>query len=393
MREDYSAQLSFLLEEDINSAMKREKETFDDLSKETKNRFVLFGSGALGRKILNTLRKHNIEPIAFSDNNPAKWGGSVNGLQVLSPDEAARKHGANASFIITIWAPRHRYLKTKAQLHKLKCLNIIPFVPIMWKYPDDLLPHYQFSLPSKILQEKKYIEEAFLLLSDDISRSQYISHIRWRLHLDYEGLPTPSFDDQYFPRDIVKIINNELFVDCGAFDGDTIAAFQKMSNSEYKEIIALEPDPANYNKLMSFISTLNMKDQNRIKTMNAAVGARESKVLFDSVGATRASIADHGSIAVNCVTLNNVLRNENPTYIKLDVEGAEYDSLLGCDELIAKKRPKIAICVYHCPDDLWRISILLNKLNPKYNFYLRTHDEDGLEIVLYAMQDIESTLQ
>ncbi len=63
----------------------------------------MFGAGHVGRKTLTGLRKAGIEPLAFIDNDARLWNTSVEGVEVLSPEEAARRHGDQATFVITIW--------------------------------------------------------------------------------------------------------------------------------------------------------------------------------------------------------------------------------------------------------------------------------------------------
>ena len=72
------------------------------------NTLVLFGAGGIGRKTLAGLRALGIEPLAFADNNPALWGKRVNGLQVLSPQEASARYRKTAVFVVTIWSGEGR---------------------------------------------------------------------------------------------------------------------------------------------------------------------------------------------------------------------------------------------------------------------------------------------
>ena len=62
---------------------------------------------------------------------------------------------------------------------------------------------------------------------------------------------------------------------------------------------------------------------------------------------------------------------EKITFLKMDIEGAEWDALLGCGRIISQDHPKLAVCVYHGYDDLWRIPALIESMNPDYEFYLR----------------------
>lgn len=217
-----------LLSEDIISVINREKSTFDRLVAPFGESLVLFGAGSLGRKAFAGLRGVGIKPLAFADNNPRLWNKSVDGLQVLSPQDAAQKFGGRAAFVVTIWrAGRgHRFVRTRQQLLDLNCLRIVSFTSLFWKYPETFLPHYCLDLPHKIYQETDDVRKALSLWAVDDSRREYVAQLRWRMLLDFDGLPSPVAQEQYFPNDLFSLSPDEVFVDCGAFDGDTIRSFQ-----------------------------------------------------------------------------------------------------------------------------------------------------------------------
>jgi hypothetical protein len=74
-----------------------------------------------------------------------------------------------------------------------------------------------------------------------------------------------------------------------------------------------------------------------------------------------------------------------PTFIKMDIEGSEIDALNGAAGIIRRDKPKLAVCVYHKPSDLWKIPLLVHNLQPKYQFYLRHYSNHLSDTVLYAM--------
>lgn len=92
-------ELDSLLDEDVTSVINRERTFFDKLAEGFGKSLVLFGAGNLGRKVLARLRQDNIEPLAFTDNNPGLWGKDLDGIKVLSPEDAAKKFGDQAAFI------------------------------------------------------------------------------------------------------------------------------------------------------------------------------------------------------------------------------------------------------------------------------------------------------
>jgi hypothetical protein len=95
--------------------------------------------------------------------------------------------------------------------------------------------------------------------------------------------------------------------------------------------------------------------------------------------------AGEGTIAVRAAPLDDLLAGAVPTFIKLDVEGAEPDALLGARGTIGAHGPVIAVCVYHRQDHLWRIPLMLREWRDDYAFFLRPHNEEGWDLVCYAV--------
>jgi len=99
-----------------------------------------------------------------------------------------------------------------------------------------------------------------------------------------------------------------------------------------------------------------------------------------------AKLSPTGSGHVQCVSLDDALPRFRPNLIKMDIEGAEYDALLGARKTIIENIPGLAICVYHHPADLWRIPLLIRHWNCGYEFYLRLHAYNGFDLVMYAVK-------
>ena len=59
--------------------------------------------------------------------------------------------------------------------------------------------------------------------------------------------------------------------------------------------------------------------------------------------------------------------------------------LAGAAGLLARERPVLALSIYHRPDDLWELPLHLDALALGYRFFLRTHGDDGMDIVCYAI--------
>lgn len=381
--------LDNFLNSDRSSVILYEKEAFNKQVKPYGNSIVLFGAGNLGRKALACLRRSGIEPLAFADNNSSLWNNIVDGLKVFSPNEAAERFGQGAAFIVTIWSPNsgHQYALTKKKLNDLSCKKVISFVSLTWKYSEDFLPNCFMDLPHKIHENRDDLIKTFNLWEDELSRNTYITQLKWRILANYEKLPGKIDQPQYFPEDIFDNSLNHVFIDCGAYDGDTVKHFLKKTNSSFSKIVAVEPDPFNFQHLNMFVQKLPDKIKTKISLIQKAVGQNENKLRFAGLGTASSKSASDGCIEVDCITLDNMAKNLKPTFIKMDIEGAEIDALIGAKNIIVQNRPSLAICVYHKQDHLWQIPLLIKSFSNQYRLFLRPHDEEGWDLVCYAVPE------
>lgn len=381
-----------LLREGKSAVVERERSTFDNLAGPGNKPLVLFGAGNLGRKTLAGLRKIGIQPIAFTDSNPRLWNTKVEDLVVLPPEKAASLYGTNAVFVITIWTGEgyDRMGQRVAKLRNLGCKHVSSFLPLFWKFPDTFLPHYAADLPHKIYEQAEQVLSACELWSDDASRREYLAQLRWRLLADFDNLPNPVNHATYFPPDLFQLAANEQFVDCGAYDGDTIKVFLQQPGASSAQIHAFEADPENFARLKRTVSAFPQAESIKIK--NAAVGAFNGSVSFCSSGNESSFVSQQGAgIRVDSVTLDDALGDVEPTYIKMDIEGAELDALAGARRLIQRSSPVLSVCSYHQQDHVWKIPLLIHAMNPHYRFFLRPHLLEVWDLVCYAIPEGRSS--
>jgi FkbM family methyltransferase len=379
--------LDDLLSESALSAAKRARWAFDEQVHPFDRKLVLFGAGGLGRRTLAGLRQHSIEPFAFADNNPDLWGREQDGLLVLSPQEAASRFASRAAFVVTIWhaGGQHRFKHTQQQLLDLGCSRVVSFASLYWKYPGTFLPYYALDLPEHVLRKRDEVRRAFSLWTDGASQHEYLAQVRWRLWLDFDGLASPVAHEQYFPEDLFRWLPNEVLVDCGAYDGDSLKSFLRRRGENFKEVVTLEPDPTNFAKLTDFVLEQNERVRNKITLSRLAVAGRRGKLYFDATGTAAATLSAGGALEVDCAPLDEILADRCPTFLKMDIEGAEPDALAGAQEIIRRVAPVLALCVYHQQDHLWRIPLVVRSLSDQYRFFLRPHNEECWDLICYAV--------
>jgi FkbM family methyltransferase len=379
-------QLEGLLAEGVEGARKREAATFDELAGPNASEVVLFGAGNLGRHTLAGLRAVGIEPLCFVDSNKARWGQTVDGLPIRSPEEGANLYGSHAAFIVTIWRGEGaaRMSNRVAQIRQLGCKIVVPFLPLFWKYPASLLPHYMHDLPHRVHLQSDRVREAFRLLTDDDSRREYLAQLRYRLLGDFACLPDPIPGPMYFREELFSLGEDETLVDCGAYDGDTISLFLERTGNSFNEVIGFEPDPLNYAKLTNRVQGLSEDVRGRIRLYQAATGEINERVVMD-VGSGVASQVGKGDHEVESFALDSLLADIRMTFLKMDIEGSEVATLKGAQSLIRQNTPILAISAYHVQDHLWSIPLLIHELVPDYSLYLRPHMLEGWDLVCYAV--------
>ena len=94
--------------------------------------------------------------------------------------------------------------------------------------------------------------------------------------------------------------------------------------------------------------------------------------------------AAQNTTVVDVDSIDNVCAGDKVTLIKMDVEGSELEALKGAENVIRRDKPRLAICVYHKPEDLYEIPFWIKRTVPEYKLYLRHHSDFIMETVIYA---------
>ena len=379
----YALLLDELLAEPPERMEARAAGELDRIAVPFENRMVLFGAAYLGKLALAGLRAAGVEPLAFCDNNSGLWDTKIQGVPVVSPATAAAQYGDNAAFVTTLYNPA----APRNQLRELGCGRIVPYPALFWKYWRSMPNEDRLELPHRILERASEMGPAYEMLSDEKSRAEFRAQIRWRCLLDSNCLPKPDPSrDMYFPPDLASMSPREVFVDCGAFDGDSIRSFIQRTGGCFERIHAVEADAANVAALRRYCAELPADVSARITVLPCAVGKEDGTARFRAGGLASSKVAETGAtLEVECRTLDSALKGEHPTFIKMDLEGAEPDALLGAAKTMARCRPVMAVCAYHKCEHLWTIPKLLKAANPDYAIFLRRYAEDCWETVYYAV--------
>jgi len=378
-KEQMRRELDALLAQDPSAIAQRLKCEYDRLAGRDPEAIVLCGAGVAGKAALRGLRAAGLEPRAFADNNSARWGQSVEGVPVFPPADAAKRFGKEAVFVVTIYNGS----AVKSQMLHLGCRTVVPFAPLFFKYAEFFLPHLNLDLPFAIFRHADRVERAFELWSDDDSRAEYLAQLKYFTSLDSAVTANKrSAEETYFPPELVQVHSDEVFVDCGAYDGDTLRDFVRRCEGRFRRFIAIEPDPASYSRLTEMARGID----GEVETYPFALGSEPGVVQFEASGTLGSRMGAAGEIPVRRETLDTILADCRPTFIKMDIEGAEIDALHGARRTIERASAVLAVCLYHRLDDLWNAAIAIDELSKSgYRLHLRRHAEDSWETICYAI--------
>ena len=286
------------------------------------------------------------------------------------------------AIIFMLGDPRQAMYAVRKQRKREDWYRLITF--------NDLILDDTMDADGKCLRggDKQELLAAFDALEDERSCEIFANVFCLRVapHLaakEYEDLCTFP---QYFPQDVVTLTDHESVVDCGAYTGDTLQEFAKITGSRFARYDAFEIDEVNFAALCEVAKSI---DDKRVLCHPYGVWSETKNLSYG-----RMSSADSYSIfnenetsAAKVVKLDEFFtKQEQISLIKMDIEGAEMKALQGFSRIIREQRPKLAICVYHRIEDLWQIPNYIKSICNDYKLYIRHHAEFWVsETVCYAI--------
>lgn len=375
------ARFKALLEKPKEYYIGRIKERFGDLDIKQVSRAVLFGAAEMGKIYIDLCRKNKIEVLAVCDNDASKSGSFLTGVKVISLSEL-QKFPKNTPIIITTIYDD----EVREQLAEIGFTCVFSQAYLSVIYPDKFHNQHWLSSVDEIFAQKDEVLRCFHSLTDEISRDSFLNIIEYRLSLDracIKKIMRPK-EEEYFDKNIVSLNQNEIFVDGGAYVGDTIAHFLRVTGGRFQAIHSFEPDVINFSKLERYVSSLA---DPRIFTYPMALGEADDLINFSNEGALGSRINRSAATAVKITALDNLLYKFKPTMIKLDVEGWEMEALKGAQKTIVLLLPKLAVCVYHKPADLWQLPLFLEDNYPEFQFFIRHYSQFLYDTVCYAVKN------
>jgi FkbM family methyltransferase len=373
------------LEQDAEKKISKRFPELNQLFQEN-NRAILYPAGRMARYAVEKLKNLGTNVIGFGDSNPSLWRTTIDSLPVFSPEQI---HNEYLDALILIVSSIYDS-EIIDMLSSLGCKNIFPMPFLNHCLPDIFISreyHHAFEEVSN-LANHKVINEVYNFLDDDESKRTFASKIDFFLTFDKNLLKNiRSSEPIYFPPDIVQLSDHEVFIDGGAYTGDTLTQIIKLTDGKFISYHAFEPDPNNFLKLKQNTSF----DPSRIILIQKGLFSHSGHLRFLMTANVDAKFIDYDdptSVLLSVIKLDDYCDdNIIPTFIKMDIEGTEIAAIEGARQLITKYKPFLAISIYHNPGDLWNIPYLIHQIEPDYHLFIRHYTREVDDTVCYAVPD------
>lgn len=345
---------------------------------------ILYPAARMSREAAKKLRQLGVQILGFGDSNPELWNRVVDDLVVFAPDEIASLH---PNVPVLVASTLHDSVITESLIQK-GCSTVIPVGFLNLVLPEVFVSREYSGSLNAVTNRASHatIKRVHDLLADEKSQKVFAAKLLFYLTGEKSLLDKIRSDRPiYFDQDLLSISPDEVVVDGGAYTDDTLQAFMSCCEGRFRSYYAFEPDADNFLKLQNS----PMVDGTQVIAVQAGLARRTGCVRFTSTSCVDARVLSEfepGGETIQVVSLDEFFTHRPvPSFIKMDIEGAEREALEGAEKLIAQHAPTLAISVYHHPSDLWELPAFIQTLNPRYRLFLRHYTREIDNTVCYAI--------
>ena len=209
-------------------------------------------------------------------------------------------------------------------------------------------------------------------LADEQSRRVFADTLNYKLSGRISYLFDCETQREEDIRTLLAPTAEEVYMDLGAYNGDTIQELGRLTDWQWREVLAVEPDRRNCRKLRLLADELAEKGLT-VEVHEAGIWSEQGELGFSDSGGRQSTFIGAEKKTVPVTTIDDVAAGRQVTMIKMDVEGAEVQAIAGGRQTIGECKPKLFVAAYHYDVDLFRLPLLLWELVPEYKIYLRKH--------------------
>ncbi len=357
--------------ENILLNAKNEYNSYDDLLASTAS-VIIFGAGSAGIAAKRICERYQVKVQAFCDNDARKHGKFIENIRIISVDELESFDDKPRILISSDWTH-------DIALQLREYAGQVCDLTFCWDY-DRWKGHLNKEIIFNCMEK---IEAAYDLFADDLSKKTFLQMLLYRVSFNSSHVEPAPYESYFHPR--VRPEPGDIIIDGGSWEGDTILFFAANTGKNC-EIHAFEPTEETFSTLTKNIQDADLCD---IVYANELALHKIRGTMHLNTNVSKPSqntISSEGDVKISVISLDEYCREKKiePDLIKMDIEGAELDAVEGAVETIKKSVPKLQICTYHRPSDLWEIPLRIHELIPSYELYLGSHSQYLLETVLYA---------
>ena len=360
---------------------------------------VLYGMGDGADKCIACLGARGLSPDAVFASDGFVRGQSFHGMKVETFAALRERYGEDGMAVLVCFASRLPevigYVKSLAEKVTLR----IPDLPVAVDDPKKLTEKGDIFDDFFLEKHKTELASARALFSDERSRLLFDD----MLEAKRTGRIEPLFRDVSSPEEVYAELlrpkKYRICMDLGAYTGDSAGEWRRMMPN-LQRILCMEPDASSYRRLCRYAE----ETDGGVLPLRAAAWDKEEMLLFSSKGNRNSTLLSAGfgakTDAVPGMPPDLFVRKsvgdrpgerqrQRIDFIKYDVEGAERRALLGSRQILREDAPDLLLSLYHRPEDLFDLPLLLRELLPGgYRFYLRRMDGfPGWDLNLYAVRD------
>ncbi len=348
-----------------------------DKLKNAEKPIVLYGTGNAAEKIIDELNKRDIAIAGIFASDGFVRSRSFAGYPVISYSDAKRQFG---DMIVLLCFGSHlesvienyRRIAGEQELYA----------------PDLPIAGGELFTSEYERQHLTEIEDAKALFEDEQSIRVFENTIRYKVSGKIDYLFDSDTDDAE-NWSILGLNSEDIFLDLGAYNGDTVGQFLAYTSYNPRMVYAVEPEHRNFRKLGEYVDSICSEkgiERDRFELINKAVGSSECIVYFTKSTGRGGAVGKGKGSPVEMSTVDRILGGRDVSVIKMDLEGQEPFALEGAAQTIKRCKPKLLISAYHRSDDLWVLPKMIKALNPEYKLYLRKSPAiPAWEINIYAI--------
>lgn len=188
---------------------------------------------------------------------------------------------------------------------------------------------------------------------------------------------------------VIEVAQGDVVIDGGGCYGET-ALYFALKASNTGQVFTCEFMPENLS-IFHRNMALNPEVAKRVTLIEKPLWEHSGEKLYIEGSGPGTKVLqdtiDPNALQIETISIDDLVRDKNLTeldFIKMDIEGAELKALKGAEATIRKFRPKMAISIYHKPEDFWTIPQYIASLDLGYRFALRHFTIHQEETVLFA---------